>query len=232
MPSSARAGAPTRRFPTRAATASSWQTWPEVLERLRKIWTDPQALNPARISAAVTRHVAALLAALAVSLEGGIFKLNQPITPVEPAQAAPEIVAAYLTRCLFCMFAEDVKLLPKGAFIGLLQAHRTEPTALQQMLRILWADMDRGGFTAALAKNVLRFNGKLFKGSATDDYSLLLTTAQINLLIRAAQTNWREVEPAILAPCRSVRSTAPNATPWALTSRRAPMLSGWSYPPS
>ena len=130
------------------------------------------------------------------------------------------------------MFAEDVELLPKGAFIGLLQAHRTEPTALQQMLRILWADMDRGGFTAALAKNVLRFKGTLFKGSATDGYSLLLTTVQINLLIRAAQTNWREVEPAILAPCRSVRSTAPNATPWALTSRRAPMLSGWSYPPS
>lgn len=112
---------------------------PDVRERLRKIWTDPQALNPARISAAVTRDVAALLAKLAVSLEGAIFKPNQAVAPVETAQAAPEVVAAYLTRCLFCMFAEDVELLPKGAFIGLLQTHRSDPSALQQMLRILWA---------------------------------------------------------------------------------------------
>jgi hypothetical protein len=57
--------------------------------------------------------------------------------------------------------------------------------------------MDKGGFTAALLKDMLKFNGKLFKGSATEGYSLLLTTAQIDLLILAAQANWREVEPAI-----------------------------------
>ena len=65
------------------------------------------------------------------------------------------------------------------------------------MLRILWADMDKGGFSAALAKDVLHFNGKLFKGAAHDGYSLLLIPAQIDLLIAAAQANWREVEPAI-----------------------------------
>lgn len=118
--------------------------------------------------------------------------------PARPAaRATPEVVAAYLTRCLFSMFAEDVELLPKGAFLGLLQTHRNDPATLQQMLRILWADMDRGGFSAALAKPVLHFNGKLFKGAGQDGYSLLLTPAQIDLLIAAAQSNWREVEPAI-----------------------------------
>jgi hypothetical protein len=39
-------------------------------------------------------------------------------------------VAAYLTRCLFCMFAEDVALLPQGSFLGLLQTHRQDPVAL------------------------------------------------------------------------------------------------------
>ena len=43
---------------------------PEVQERLRRIWTAPDSLNPARISAQVTRDVAALLARLAKSLEG------------------------------------------------------------------------------------------------------------------------------------------------------------------
>ncbi|MBP7453712.1 MAG: class I SAM-dependent DNA methyltransferase [Ottowia sp.] len=95
------------------------------------------------------------------------------------------------------MFAEDIELLPKGAFCGLLQTHRDDPATLQQMLRILWNDMDRGGFSAALAGKVLHFNGKLFKGAAEDGYSLLLTPDQIDLLIAAARCNWREVEPAI-----------------------------------
>ena len=43
------------------------------------------------------------------------------------------------------------------------------------MLAILWADMDKGGFSAALAQDVLHFNGKLFKGAGADGYSLLLT---------------------------------------------------------
>ena len=172
---------------------------PEVQDRLRRIWTDPDSLNPARISAQVTREVAALLAQLAKSLEGNgaNFKPNQPLALTQQAPIAPETVAAYLTRCLFSMFAEDVELLPKGAFLGLLQTHRGDPATLQQMLRILWADMDRGGFSAALAKPVLHFNGKLFKGAGQDGYSLLLTPEQIDLLIKAAQSNWREVEPAI-----------------------------------
>ena len=172
---------------------------PEVQDRLRRIWTDPDSLNPARISAQVTREVAALLAQLAKSLEGNgaNFKPNQPLALTNKAPIAPETVAAYLTRCLFSMFAEDVELLPKGAFLGLLQTHRNDPATLQQMLRILWADMDRGGFSAALAKPVLHFNGKLFKGAGQDGYSLLLTPEQIDLLIKAAQSNWREVEPAI-----------------------------------
>jgi len=172
---------------------------PEVQSRLRRIWTDPDSLNPARISAQVTREVAALLARLAKSLEAGSlnFKSNQPLAQVQSRQVAPELVASYLTRCLFSMFAEDVELLPKGAFLGLLQTHRSDPATLQQMLRILWADMDRGGFSAALAKPVLHFNGKLFKGAGEDGYSLLLTPEQIDLLVAAAQCNWREVEPAI-----------------------------------
>lgn len=95
------------------------------------------------------------------------------------------------------MFAEDVGLLPKGAFLNLLEKHRDDPATLQQMLRILWADMDRGGFSAALARPVLHFNGKLFKGAGEDGYSLRLAPEQIDLLIAAAKCNWREVEPAI-----------------------------------
>ncbi|MFN7549477.1 MAG: class I SAM-dependent DNA methyltransferase [Pseudomonadota bacterium] len=156
---------------------------PEVLERLRKIWTRPDDLNPASIAAKVTRDVSNKLALLARSLE--------------QAGHAPQTVAAYLSRCLFSMFAEDVELLPKGSFQALLLQHRENPATLQLMLRSLWADMDRGGFSVALVQSVLKFNGKLFKGGSADGYSLLLTPEQVDLLVQAARANWREVEPAI-----------------------------------
>ena len=108
-----------------------------------------------------------------------------------------EHVAAYLTRALFSMFAEDVELLPKDVFWDLLQAHRETPATLQNMLKALWADMDRGGFSSGIAKNVLHFNGKLFKDAESPGYSLLLTTSRIDLLIEAAKADWRKVEPAI-----------------------------------
>ena len=69
-------------------------------------------------------------------------------------------MAAFLTRCLFSMFAEDVALLPERSFKQLLERHRDEPARLRKMLQVLWADVDRGGFSAVLERDVLRFNGK------------------------------------------------------------------------
>ena len=118
------------------------------------------------------------------------------------SETVTQAVAAFLTRCLFSMFAEDVGLLPQaeaggGAFVALLRRWRDDPATLRQMLRVLWTDMDRGGFSPALAKQVLRFNGKLFKGWGQDDYVLPLARAQIDGLLDAATADWREVEPAI-----------------------------------
>jgi hypothetical protein len=162
---------------------------PAIRARLHALWTDPLSLDPSRISARVTRQVAAELADLAKSLEA--------------AGHAPATVGAFLTRCLFSMFAEDVGLLPQtgpdgqGSFIHLLHTHREQPATLVQMLKALWQGMDVGGFNAAIAQDVLRFNGKLFKGATVDGYVLPLNQSQIDGLLRAARANWQEVEPAI-----------------------------------
>jgi hypothetical protein len=157
-------------------------------QRLRLLWTDPLALDPARASGRVTRAVAAELAGLARSLEADGH--------------APQTVAAFLTRCLFSLFAEDVGLLPAGAdglgaFEGLLRQHRARPDTLARMLQVFWDGLDHGGFNPAIAESVLRFNGKLFKGSAADGYALPLKPEQTDGLLRAARADWREVEPAI-----------------------------------
>lgn len=152
---------------------------PEVRDRLRRIWLDPLNLDPSRESARVTREIAERLARLARSLES--------------ARHPPELVAQFLMRCLFTMFAEDVKLLPAHSFRDLLDRHADNPDVAMRMLGQLWRDMDVGGFSAVLAGSVLRFNGKLFKQPDI----LPLDKDQLTLLLEAARADWKHVEPAI-----------------------------------
>jgi hypothetical protein len=152
---------------------------PEILDRLRRIWTDPMSLDPSRESARVTREIADRLAKLARSLEA--------------SGHAAEAVSQFLMRCLFTMFAEDVRLLPAESFRELLTRHADQPDVAMAMLGQLWRDMDAGGFSAAIAAPVVQFNGKLFKAPDT----LPLDHEQIALLIQAARADWRHVEPAI-----------------------------------
>lgn len=151
----------------------------EVRERLRLVWTDPDALDPARRSARVTRDIAARLAALARELEA--------------AGHRPDDVAHFLMRCLFTMFAEDVGLLPERSFTGLLERLRPTPHMVAPMLQSLWETMRTGGFSPALLEAMPRFNGSLFESTA----ALPLTAAQVDRLLEAARADWRDVEPAI-----------------------------------
>lgn len=148
-------------------------------ERLRLIWTNPQALDPSKVSAQVTRAVADRLAALGKSFEGQGHE--------------PEAVARFLMRCLFTMFAEDVELIPSGSFTDLLEKLRGHPEHAAPSLRALWQTMNTGGFSAVLTTDLMRFNGGLFK----DADALPLSNVQLSLLIDAAKCDWREVEPAI-----------------------------------
>lgn len=147
--------------------------------RLQAIWNDPHSLDPTRVSAQVTRQVAAHLAELGRSFE---------------AQGhAPEAVARFLMRALFTMFAEDVQLIPEGAFSKLLKDRRGHPEHAAPMLESLWQTMNTGGFSPALSCDLKRFNGGLFREAT----ALPLSEMQLGLLIQAASHDWREVEPAI-----------------------------------
>ena len=152
----------------------------EIRDRLRSIWLDPLALDPAKISAAVTREIAGYLAALASSLE----KSGHP----------PRLVAEFLTRCLFCMFAEDVGLLPKDGFLHLLESLRDHPEGFVPKVRQLFAEMQTGtDYSVILNQKLLRFNGGLFEDASV----LPLDATQLGILILAARQQWRDVEPAI-----------------------------------
>jgi SAM-dependent methyltransferase len=152
----------------------------ETRERLRTIWADPLALDPSRRSARVTREVAAQLAVLAKSLE--------------ESGHAPETVAQFLMRCIFTMFAEDVKLIPEGGFTDLLHYISEEGVELfPDLVQSLWETMATGGLSPVLRKRLLQFNGGLFE----DCRALPLSRQQLFLLSQATRADWRDVEPAI-----------------------------------
>ena len=155
---------------------------PEVRARLKLLFTDPQQLDPARLAAQVTRRLAGHLAGLSSQLE--------------KAGHAPDVVAQFLMRCLFTMFAEDVELIPKKSFSKLLAEYADTAEArayLPEALASLWATMDKGGFSPALRTKVRHFNGKLFH----DATALPLNADQVALLQQAADADWTLVEPAI-----------------------------------
>jgi len=153
---------------------------PEIRERLRKVWTDPHALDPSKHAAAVTREVAKALAELAKSLEKDGHD--------------PQVTAGFLQRCLFTMFAEDVGLLPGNSFLQTLERVKDTPAGFPVMLSTLWKDMAKGTeFSTVLLGAIPHFNGGLFE----DTTALPLRPEQMALLIHAAKSDWAAVEPAI-----------------------------------
>ena len=151
----------------------------KVRERLATLWTDPLSLDPSKEAARVTRLIAGNLADLSKRLE----KREQDATGV----------ADFLMRCLFTMFAEDVRLIPEGSFTALLKRMKDMPENFPAAVAHLWKTMDSGGWSGELNSHILKFNGYLFK----DQTVIPLEAEEIGLLIEAAEHRWNHVEPAI-----------------------------------
>ncbi len=152
---------------------------PDIQAMLKAIWEDPLSLDPSRVSARVTRQVADRLAKLSKAYED--------------EKHDPTMVAQFLMRCLFTMFAEDVSLIPRGSFKELLEDLRGKPEAFKPMVEELWRAMDKGEFSTSLRTQLKKFNGGLFH----DTKALPVDGFKLGLLIDAAQADWKEVEPAI-----------------------------------
>ena len=155
-----------------------------VRDRLIAIWTDPLSLDPSRQRVQVTRDIAAFLARLVKALEA--------------KGHAPQAVATFLMRCIFCMFAQSVGLLPTAtSFTELLLDCRNNLPGFIPLLREMWQTMNSGGFSTTLRALVWKFNGGLFSPEHGLVEPLPLDADMLNLLITAAGRDWADVEPAI-----------------------------------
>jgi len=150
---------------------------PENLAKLRALFFEPEKLRPARTTRALTEQAATLFASLANTLRD--------------RGHAPQSVAHFLDKLLFCFFAEDAGLLPASLVTRVLENGAKDPTRIDRQLKQLFASMSRGGdFGADI---IDWFNGGLFDSDAT----LPLQGDDIAALITVARLDWTEVEPSI-----------------------------------
>ena len=93
--------------------------------------SDPERQRPGETQLTLTERAAKTFAKLAQSLRDGGH--------------APEKVAHFVNRLVFCMFAEDVGLLPDDMFTRMLtQVHR-QPEKFEAGARKLFGAMPTGG---------------------------------------------------------------------------------------
>ncbi len=150
---------------------------PANLDVLRAAFTAPDRLRPRTSTAAVTEEAARRFGALAQSLNGRGFP--------------PDTVAHFLMQLLFCLFAEDAGLLPRGLFTELLTYCAGYPDDFPAQIDQLLAAMRAGGVVNY--KRIDRFNGGLFVDIAT----LPLTRDELRGLLAASRLDWGAIEPAI-----------------------------------
>ena len=95
---------------------------PAQLDILRRLFDDPESLNPALTSEALTAEAAATVAELAEALR------NRGIHPARTAH--------FLMQTMFCFFAEDAGLLPGKLPSRLLKSTHTHPQFFAPSLRL------------------------------------------------------------------------------------------------
>jgi type II restriction/modification system DNA methylase subunit YeeA len=150
----------------------------KVRERLKWVFTDPERLKPGKTRQALTEEAAAEFAKLAQRLRDRGHE--------------PETVAHFINRLVFCMFAEDVNLLPNGMFKRMLEHAAASPDQFQELARDLFKAMQSGGRVGF--EQVAWFNGGLFN----DDMALPLDAVDIKIALSAVRLDWAEIDPSIL----------------------------------
>jgi hypothetical protein len=168
---------------------------PEIRALLRDIWVQPDLRNPRLKTAEVTRQVAERLAKVSEWLEATQRQKTSGLSSWEQSLAV-EQTALFLMRVIFCMFAEDVGLLPQNSFTDFLEESIEKEEYFERGLQHLWAMMDTENgdrWSSELKTTVRYFNGGLFQEQSV----YRLGKADRGELLAAAEHEWKNVEPAI-----------------------------------
>ena len=157
---------------------------PEVMDWLRAMFQAPERLHPRRNTEQVTKDAADAFQLIADNMRGW--------------DAEPTRIAYFLTKLVFCLFAEDVGLLPtassdspQGIFTHIIQESRGKPAVFKQYVQNLFVAMNEGGMV--LMRDIPYFNGTLFNVVTVEE----LQQEALDALAKAARLNWESIEPSI-----------------------------------
>ena len=147
-------------------------------DRLKWAFSEPDRLRPGETRQSLTEQAAESFAAVAQTLrERG---------------HDPHVVAHFVNRLVFCMFADDVGLLPGHMFTRMLEQARRTPEEFAELAGELFRVMASGGRVGF--ETVAWFNGGLFD----DDMALPLEKSDIDTVLAASRLDWSEIDPSIL----------------------------------
>ena len=149
-----------------------------VRDRLKWAFSDPERLRPGETRRALTERAAAAFAAVAQTLRARGHD--------------PPVVAHFVNRLVFCMFADDVGLLPDHMFTRMLRQAQRTPEQFTDLAAELFRVMAAGGRVGFEA--VAWFNGGLFDDGA----ALPLEAADLETVLAASDLDWSEIDPSIL----------------------------------
>lgn len=150
----------------------------EPLRILRAVMSDPEALRPAKTRQDVTEDAAREFAELAQALRSRGYD--------------PHRVAHFLNKLVFCMFAEDARLLPSGLLKRLAEGTTHDSSAFAAGLADLFEKMSKSGGLFG-TERIEWFNGGLFDGGDV----IPLKSNEIEVLQVVSELDWSEVEPSI-----------------------------------
>ncbi len=168
---------------------------PDNLRVLRALFENPDFLKPQRTTAAVTEALAQKIAEVAKSLQKrASVELADARNRAEMnfAQRKNLRIARFLNRIVFCMFAEDTRLLPSGLFTEILKAAVDDPAHFAKTLEDLFKVMATGGSFGQY--KIRHFNGHLFDDSSVFE----LNEAELRILGEAAEADWQFIQPSIM----------------------------------
>jgi len=152
-------------------------TDPGVRRQLRAAFLTPYRFEPTRDRARVTADAAEAFGIIAASLR---------------ATHEPQRVAHFLNRIVFCLFAEDIELLPNRVFAEILELTRGDVELFVRHVRALFQAMtERNGYFGT--QRIPWVNGGLFD----DDDVLPLGPKALAELANAARLDWSAIEPSI-----------------------------------
>ena len=149
------------------------------VELLRRAFNDPASFKPAETPEQVTSASAKQFVQVANLLQR-----------YEEKKLDPERLAHFIVRLLFCLFAEDLGLLPENAFTQLVKQNLPQEQ-FRQSLKSLFATMRTGGMFGFI--RIPHFNGGLFD----DDFVPDELPDIVPSLRDVSSQDWASIDPSI-----------------------------------